>query len=1003
MEVRLLGSVEVWGAGREVVAVQPRQGAVLAALAVEAGQPVGVETLLHRVWGEEPPVRARESLYVHITRLRRMLGPTVTLSRRSGGYVLGIEPDNVDALRFRALLRRAEAADLPAAGRAELFDRALSLWRGTPLADVAGDWADRVRETWQRGHADALVGWAQAQVDAGAPEAAVGPLVDLVGQYPLMERPVGVLMTALARCGRPAEALSHYARARARIADELGVEPGPELRRLHAGLLREEADETPPRPVPVCQLPPDLPDYTGGAEALSEARTWLRDRTPLVVVSGQAGVGKTAFVVHLAHLVRTDFPDGVLFLNLGGTPTPMPPAEALSRALCALDPPSGAGFDTDLARYRAVTHDKRVLVVLDDAASADQVRPLLPSGPGCALLVSTRARLTALPGALRVELRLMGDQDADRLLERVVGRDRLRGEPEAAARLVSLCAGLPLALRIVGARLVARPHWPVAKLVTRLADPRRRLDELAVDDLRVRTGIDAGYRGLPEDARRALRAIGAADVGELAPWLLAAALDVDHDTADDLVEHLVDARLLDAATGDGVNARYRVPDLVRLYAAERAHAEEPPEEVTAVLDRVLTAAEFLVRRHDTGRAHLVCQVRDAAPPEPPVCRGVAIDLAAEEPTLVLLVETAARRGLVRRAAGLADALVSASFARTNDFTGWARVRDAVSTAASGAGERAVLAGTLDSLGRLRCAQDRFAESTGLFERGIALFRAEGDALGAAAVTAGLATAYRELGHHARSVPLLSQCLAEFDRMGVGEGSAGAHYGLGHAYRERGLDTPALAHLRKAVERYRDLGHRAGEAIAVRGVGLVHRARGELEEAEIWSERAHRLAVAAGERLLSCYTVQALAKVWIRSGRPERALEPLLHARRVCADHGDRLGAALVRRTVGELHLAAGRLPEALRELERALAEWVELDHGLWQARTRRDLGAVHACAGDTAAATAHWRAAEEVFRRLGTREAQETDEWPQRWHPGAHVEGRFQEWDLPVRRAAGLR
>ncbi|QUF05350.1 tetratricopeptide repeat protein [Actinosynnema pretiosum subsp. pretiosum] len=987
MEVRLLGSVGVWERDREVEPVQPRQRAVLAALAVEAGRPVGVDTLLRRVWGETPPARARDALYVHITRLRRTLGPTIPLPRRSGGYLLDLDPDHVDALRFRSLVKRAECAELPVADRVELFDRALRLWRGTPLADLAGEWAVRTRETWQRLHVDALVGWAGAHVEAGSPEAVIGPLLDLVERHPLMEQPVGVLMRALARSGRSAEALDQYARARTRIADELGVEPGPELRHLHESLLRDGLDRA-PRPVPVApvfQLPPDLPDHTGGEDLLAEAGDGLRHRSPVVVVSGPGGVGKTAFTVRLANLVRADYPDGALFLSLNGAlGTPMSPAEVLGRALRALDPTGpDAGFDADLARYRAITHGRRVLVVLDDAAGAEQVRPLLPSGPGCALLVSTRAWLTALPGASRVELRVMGDRDAHRLLERVVGHDRLSAEPEATARLVALCAGLPLALRIVGARLAARPHWPVARLVTRMADRSRRLDELAVDDLRVRTGIDVGYQGLSGDARRALRAVGAVDVGELAPWLLSAALETDATTTDDLLEHLVDARLVEAAAGDGTNPRYRVHDLVRLYATERAHAEELPEESVAMLARVLSAAVHLVRGHDTRRAYLVRHERDTPLSEPPACRGVAIDLAAEEPTLVVLVEVAARRGLVRQAAALADALVFASFAKTNDFAGWERVRDAVAAAATTAGERGVLAGTCYGRAQLRYAQDRFAESADLFDRARTLFLELGDAAGAASAATGLATVHRELGDHTRSIPLLSEHLAEFDRLGLQEGSANAHYGLGYAYRERGLDEQALTHLRAAVDHYRALGHRAGEAIAVRGIGLVHRARGDLTEAARWSDQAHRLAQASGEELLSSYTTQALAKVWIRTGHPERALEPLLRAQGVCAEHGDRLGAALVQRTLGELHLVADRLPEALRELNGALTTWTELDHRLWQARTRRDLGAVHARAGDPATAAEHWRAAAEVFRTLGTREAQEVDEWPRRWPQGA--------------------
>jgi transcriptional regulator with XRE-family HTH domain/tetratricopeptide (TPR) repeat protein len=743
-----------------------------------------------------------------------------------------------------------------------------------------------------------------------------------------------------------------------------------------------------------CQLPPDLPDYTGNQAALAAVRAALTaspgtNAAPAVVVSGQSGVGKTSLAVHVAHQVASSFPDGQLFVSFRGTkPEPATTADTLARILRGLgdDGPTGTDLDECIDRYRSQLAGRRVLVVLDDAAGAAQVRPFLSSTPGSAVLVSTRARLTTLAGVRHIDLDVLGETDAVALLERIVGPERIHAEPDAVRTLLQQCARLPLALRVVGARLAARPHWLISRLVERMSDERRRLDELAIDDLAVRAGLAVSYRGVDPQAQRALRALAHLDPPDFAVWTPAALLGIGLTQAEDALEQLRDARLIDVVSLGGLGTRYRMHDLVRLYARELAIESDDETDVRAAVSRAGSLGLLQAEHQSEQLPFPVPRLYRLARPQtvdPALVQAAVATgpewLDAEEPSLVATVERAAALGLNDLACALADALIFASFAVRNSFTGWNRTHLAALSAARAGGNARAEAVIECGLGQLRYKEDRFAEARNHFERAVTLFGQENDQRGETIAMNGLGTVCREVGEHALARSLLRRAGAALERLGDVAGAAHAQYGIGYVDRELGHDVSALAHLNRSRELFHRMQHSRGEALAIRGVGLVHRARGELDLAEHHCARAHRMMIGTGDRLLINYTGQALAKVWIRQGRPERARAPLEQGLTACTELRDRLGTALIRRTIGEMRLAAGDPSSALDALAEANRVWQTLGHELWQARTLRDIGAAHAALGDGPAAHLAWARAARTFDQFGTREQAELTAWRRSW------------------------
>jgi len=977
VEFRILGPVEVWNDGVRQPSLPPKPSQILAVLAVECGRIVTVDRLIDLIWGEAPPPQARKSLQVHISSLRRSAVP---VEHRQAGYLLAAAPESVDLHAFRALVAKAGETAEPTT-RSEIYASALALWRGTPLAGVDSDSLhDWLCQPLQAQRLAALESALDADLALGRHAEVVDTLTALVGEYPLSERLRHQLMKALFRCGRRTDAMRVFREARRTLVDELGVEPGPELQQLYREILGGAPA------VPTVRrnfLPRDVGDFTGREKELDKLVSGGAD-AGVWWIEGPAGVGKSALAVHAAHQLAARYPDGQLYVDLHALSTdraPTAPGAALDTVLRAMDVPSERipeGVDERAALWRAQLTGRRVLIVLDSVASVAQVRPLLPGTPGCLTLITSRGRLCGLEGVRRLPLEVLGATEAVTLLARILGDERVTAEPEAAEEVARLCGHLPLAVRITGARLAGREHWPVSKLVTRLRDERRRLDELVADDLAVRSSLELTYRALDDRSKRAYRMFGFLGYPELPCELPAALLDVPVDAAEEVLDGLVDARLLDVVG----SARYRMHELVRIHARELAEQEDAEVDRLAAVDRAVTAWLSMVDGFAEQLAPAVPRMQDAlgtASEQPTVVLDRDEWFGTEEPLLIKTVERAAELGLVEQACRLAEALVFAWFGLRNRYDGWERSHRAALAAVVERGDRRLEAVLRCSIGQMHYKRDHLSEAGRWFDSARRLFVVLGDRRGEAVSLNGSGMVARDEGRFDAALTALGSAKVLLAGLGDAEGVAHALYGIGSAQRDLARDDDSLGTLHDAVDAYRTARSSRGEALGIRGIGLVHRARGELDKAAELCERAHDMVAGIGDPLLSCYTSQSLAKVLLRLGNTDRAESLLIGAREGCLRLGDRFGLALVRRTAGELHLADGDPESARVALREALADWTELDMALWRARTLRDLGAAHAVLGDDEGADRCWSEAALVFDELGTRESGEVVEWSTRW------------------------
>lgn len=606
-EFRVLGPLEVWRGGPSIVLGAPKQRVLLAALILRANRVVAADTLVELLWDDHPPATARNTLHTLVRRLRRALAAADAaetsdpademLVTRSSGYRLRIvDPDDSDLAKFerltaegrRMLSRAPECA-------ASLLRQGLSLWRGSPLADIESEWLQRVeipRLVEQR--LTAIEDRVMADLMCGRHAELIAELRALTAAHPLRPRLLGQLMLALHRSGRQAEALTTYRSARDAMTEELGLEPTVELQQLQQAILEADAslemgeqaatgDALPlvpgvvQAPGPPHQLPQDAAVFVGRDNELA----WLMRRMmprqsarqpAIAVVSGEAGGGKSTLAIHAAHYLADHFSDGQLFADLHGVrrgEDAMSPLHVLPQFLRALgvahaDVP--ASVDEAGARFRSLTASKRILVVLDDAGSAEQVGHLLPAGPGCAALITSRQALSGRENAPHMHLSVLSVDDAIELLRRLAGRQRIDDEPEAARALAELCASLPIALRIAAERLALRPAWTVRALVERLAKPRRRLDELVLGSVSVRSCLQASYIALPADDARLFRMLGLLNGTEVSVGQVATLLQQDSDHVEIGLERLVDLALLRSAAP----GTYSFNELSRLFAREKA-------------------------------------------------------------------------------------------------------------------------------------------------------------------------------------------------------------------------------------------------------------------------------------------------------------------------------------------------------------------------------------------------------------------------------------------------
>ncbi len=964
--VRLLGPVEVAGPrGRAVLSA--RQRALVGLLALQAGTVVAPGRVVDAFWGEDPPRTAVKSLHSHIARVRRALDacglPDVLLTRGSG-YTLAVDRGEVDVCRFEDEARCAR--EHLAQGRwgeaAQRLRAGLALWAGEPVQDgeLAG-WGMAEVTRLREARLTALEDLWDAELRLGHHATAANELDRLLVQHPLRERLVQLQMLALYRTGRRLDALEAYQRLRSRLAHELGVDPAPDLRRLHTAILRHDPDlaqEPAHGDVRPAQLPPRVGHFTGRTKEMQALNLLLESTgdVRLAVISGSGGMGKTALAIQWAHTVKDEFPDGQLFLDM--REAAVTAVEALGRMVRSLGVPADS-VPADPAEltnlYRSLLNGKRVLVVLDNASTVDQIRPLVPASAASALVVTARRPMTALAtyhaiGSLRLDA--LGDADALALLADVVGADWIDREPGHAATIVAMCGSMPLALRIAAAKLAGRPDRPLARLAAELSGDRT-LDALSVDgDSRsVRTVFASAYRALSPPAARMFRMLGL-HPGVTFARELAAALTGDAEAGRALTE-LVDAYLVAETPG----GRYRFHDLIHLYAAECAHADEQAPE--RLLDWYLGVADAGNRALDRGRDRVVLALRH--PPSGMPFAANAQDALAfldgERENLPSVVRFAAEHGrfdaawqLTYLLTGFFDSrgqwtdrveicqLGLAAAQRQGDPTAESLMRAALGAAyilsrrfdaaldclygalepARAAGDRRREAYLTNSIATAHAGLRRFEEALEAYLRTLELHRGDGHRLGIAVALNNIGTAHLRLGQPERSFEHLRPALRLSREIEHPRIEAGILFTLGEACLQQGRLAEALENFQRALDIRRAIGDHRREVDTLNHIGLTRLARGEpgaaVESTRLALAVSHELA---DPHLMSvCLTHLAVAQT--RRGELAGARENLLRALALRAHVPDLYEEATIQRALAELEQRAGRPVAADEHREQAI-------------------------------------------------------------------------------------
>jgi DNA-binding SARP family transcriptional activator/tetratricopeptide (TPR) repeat protein len=919
VEFRLLGEMELWAAGQLLEVGAPRLQAVLAALVVDAGRPVAIETLIDRVWGETPPVEVRNALYSHLSRIRRLLrhatlagGAAVRIERRHAGYVLDIEPARVDLHRFRRLVGQGSDPRCGDSDRAAVIAEALALWRGPPLAGVPGGWASQVRDRWHRQRLDAVVDWAQIELRLGHPTAVITTLHDLVAEYPLAEPLEALLMQALHAAGRDAEALDRYTAIRQRLADNLGADPGSVLQSLHQAILRGELPTPPPADQMVAparnvaspaQLPPDSYGFTGRGDELRQLDSLLTtagDRPTAVVisaVSGTAGVGKTALAVHWAHRARDEFADGQLYVNLRGfdpTGSPVTPAEAVREFLDAFDVSPEripASFDAQVGLYRSLLAERRVLVVLDNARDAEQVRPLLPGAPGCVVVVTSRNQLSGLitEGVHPLPLDLLSAAEARELLARRLGGRRVAAEPRAVSQIIALCARLPLALAIVAARAATHPGFGLAALASELRQTRGTLDEFAGADpaTDARAVFSWSYLQLGPDVARLFRLLGLHPGPDISTPAAASLTGLQPVQVRPLLAELVQAQLIVEHTP----GRYTFHDLLRAYATEQAHLVDSGDQRDAAIHRMLN--HYVCTAHVAAR--LLRPNRDAIAAVPLQPGVTPENLADYLPALAwFTAEHAVLLGVLDHAAETGWDLHTWHLAWTlADFLDWQmHWHDYAAT------QRSALA-----------AAKRLADPS-----------READAHRI------LGRAYTRLDRLDDAHAHLRDALDLYRQCGDQAGQGHAHHDLGFILELRGCYPEALDHARREHEMFRSAGHRHGEALALNAIGWSHALLGDYQQALTHCQQALALLQEFGDRPVQAATWGSLGYTHHHLGDDTRAIACYQRALDLFRDLRAYRWEAITLTRLGDIHHATGDHDHARDAWQAALPILDQLDH-----------------------------------------------------------------------------
>jgi DNA-binding SARP family transcriptional activator/tetratricopeptide (TPR) repeat protein len=920
-QVRLLGPVDVvvGGAPRPVAGL--RRKTVLAMLALHAGEVVSSSDLAGAVWGPATPPGAAVTLRSHISYLRTVLGAPAAILARPPGYVLDLAGDATDVRAAQRLLRQASQAADPGEG-ARCLREALGLWRGRPLAELAG--LPGVQEQARR--LDVLRVQAQrALIDTGlaAGEHAqlVPELEQMAAEHPLDEKICEQLMVALYRSGRRADALTVYQRLRHRLAEEMGIDPGQALDETHAAIVAQQAPlaaapkapvAAPPwagQPVPA-QLPPAVPGFAGRAAELASLdallpppdQSGLAGHTAVVVsaVSGTAGVGKTALAVHWARRVAAQFPDGQLYVNLRGFDPggpPLRPGQAVRGFLGALGVPAARvpqDLQAQAALYRSLLAGKRVLVVLDNARDAGQARPLLPGTPGCLVIVTSRNQLTGLAateGAYPLALDLLTTAEARDLLVSRLGASRVASDPRAADEIIQRCARLPLALALVAARAASSPDFPLAVFAAELREADRVLDafdggEWSID---MRAVFSWSYRALSTEAARLFRLLGLHPGPGISVPAAASMAGASPGQARALLTELARAQMLT----EHKPGRYTCHDLLRAFAAELAHSLDTETGRRTVLHRMLD--HYLHAAH-AATIRLDPDVDTIALPPPvdpnwvPPAPAADYDaawawLATEQDVVLAAIDQAAAAGLNVHAWQLA----------------W-------------------------SMDTFLSRQGRWREQASVLRTAVAATRQLGDPAALGMMLRALTRACTELGRWDDAHASGEQALRLFTEIGDLNGQALTHLRLGAIHDRQGRPGEVIGHVHDALSLYRAAGNHTGQALALNNLGWVHACLGDHQQALTFCQQALPLLQQSGDQEGEAETWDSIGYAHHNLGSYRQAIAAYQAALKLIRATGGKSGEALILSHLGDTLHATASYDAARDALQQALAILSQLGH-----------------------------------------------------------------------------
>jgi DNA-binding SARP family transcriptional activator/tetratricopeptide (TPR) repeat protein len=1025
--LEVLGPLAAWRRGKLVAPIAAKHRVILGVLAVAPNTWVHQEALIDAVWGERSPTTAVSLVRTYVSALRRILDPKQSPRDQEGlvvaagsGYRLQVTADQLDLLAFEQLAERgrAECTRGDLVGACHAYERALNLWHGELLADVDVLRNHPAAVSVRRHHATVICDYADAACAARLPDRVLPHLWDLASREPLDEKVHARLMIALASAGRQAAALKVFEDLRSRLDAELGVCPGPELAASHLRVLRQDVLPTVPQAVIASistalaseaapAVPRELPAvarYFAGRQAELTALNSLLDqparsaeRMLISAISGTAGVGKTAMAVYWAHQVADRFPDGQLFANLRGYDRgqPVSAADALAGFLHALGMPDRdipSAVDERAARYRSLLADRRILVILDNAGSAEQVRPLLPGAQACMAVVTSRdslAGLVARDGAWRLELDPLPPGDAIELLRALIGA-RVTAEPAAAATMAARCCRLPLALRIAAELAAARPRVPLAELAGQLDEQQRCLEFLSAGEdtsTAVRTVFSWSCRHLNHNAARMFRLSGLHPGPDLDRHAAAVLVGSTAEQAEKLLGQLVRAHLIQV-TKPG---RYGMHDLLRAYAAEQSGLRDSAGQRRAALTRLLDhysyvaadATDTLFPAESGGRQRIRPPVAPVLPMTDPATARAWLD--AERANLVAVVAYSSVHGWPEHATRLAATLfryldAGGHYSEAIAIYGHAR------SAASQVGILSAEAEALMSLGIVDLRLGRYQQGVDHLNEALALFRDTGNHAGELRALGVMGIADFLQGRCRQAIGRFQLAMGLSRDIGDQPREARALNNLGLVELRQGRYQEAFGHFQQAMDRCQSIGDQADEAHVLANLGDVELRQGRYQQALAYLQQALVLFRETGNPIGEGYALTSFGDVELRQGRYQQALAYLQQALVLFRETGHRPGEAGALNSLGEVLLSTGQPFLARAQHASALTLTSYIGDKYEEARALNGLAHAYHAAGDVGQAHWHWQEAFTRYVDIGAPEANQVHAWLEAGdHAGHHA------------------